>query len=159
MRGRQPKSPDLRQRRNKASTRATLPSEAEAKHRRVPAMPKRDRGEWHANVKRWWKVIWQSPMAGEYTDADKEDLFQIVQLRQDFEDAQTASDRLKIAAEIRLQAQRFGFSPMDRRRLQWEIERGESAEDRTKSRRRERDSQKKRDEAGGDPRKLMRVEK
>lgn len=31
-------------------------------------------------------------------------------------------------AEVRLQEQRFGFSPLDRSRLQWEVKRGEDAE-------------------------------
>lgn len=31
--------------------------------------------------------------------------------------------KVKLAAEIRQQEQRFGLSPLDRRRLQWEIQR------------------------------------
>ena len=32
---------------------------------------------------------------------------------------------VKVMAEIRLQEQRFGLSPLDRSRLQWEVARGE----------------------------------
>lgn len=35
-----------------------------------------------------------------------------------------------LAAEIRLQRQCFGLTPLDRRRLQWEIERAEQAQKR-----------------------------
>lgn len=38
-----------------------------------------------------------------------------------------AADPLKLLAEIRQQSQRYGLSPIDRRRLQWEIERTEEA--------------------------------
>jgi hypothetical protein len=34
----------------------------------------------------------------------------------------------QLMAEIRLQESRFGLSPLDRSRLQWEIKRGEDAE-------------------------------
>ncbi len=37
--------------------------------------------------------------------------------------------KTQLAAEIRLQCQRFGLSPIDRRRLQWEVARGEEAVD------------------------------
>ena len=39
---------------------------------------------------------------------------------------------VKVMAEIRLQEQRFGLSPLDRSRLQWEVARGEEAEHRKK---------------------------
>ncbi len=42
-----------------------------------------------------------------------------------------------LAAEIRLQRQCYGLTPIDRRRLQWEIERGEQAEASTQERRNE----------------------
>ncbi len=38
------------------------------------------------------------------------------------------ADGREAAQEIRLQAQRYGLSPMDRRRLQWEIERADEAQ-------------------------------
>jgi len=38
--------------------------------------------------------------------------------------------RKDIGAEIRLQGVRFGLSPIDRRRLQWEIEHTEEAQHR-----------------------------
>jgi hypothetical protein len=41
---------------------------------------------------------------------------------------------VNLAAEIRLQRQCFGLTPLDRRRLQWEIERAEAAERRDRPR-------------------------
>jgi hypothetical protein len=46
----------------------------------------------------------------------------------DFWSTSDAKDRREAAQEIRLQAQRYGLSPMDRRRLQWEIERADEAQ-------------------------------
>ena len=45
--------------------------------------------------------------------------------------------RKNLAGEMRLQEQRFGLSPLDRRRLQWEVDRGDEAEVRTQKRKNE----------------------
>jgi hypothetical protein len=42
---------------------------------------------------------------------------------------------IEAVKEIRLQEPRFGLTPLDRRRLQWEVERGEEAATRTETRR------------------------
>jgi hypothetical protein len=52
--------------------------------------------------------------------------------------------------EIRLQSSLFGLSPLDRSRLQWEVNRGEEAEQRLSTRQRSKASV-------GDPRKLLRA--
>lgn len=41
--------------------------------------------------------------------------------------ATTTTQLIQVAGEIRLQEARFGLSPVDRKRLEWEIERGEAA--------------------------------
>lgn len=89
--------------------------------------------------------MWQSPMAPEFDmDADFRGLVLLAEIWDHFymvlDDPEIPAEkkarlRLQIAAEIRLQEQRFGLSPLDRRRLQWEIERGEEAEQRTRQRR------------------------
>jgi hypothetical protein len=53
----------------------------------------------------------------------------------------------KVMAEIRLQEQRFGLSPLDRSRLQWEVARGEEAE------RKKPQAQPRK--AGADPRSIL----
>lgn len=135
-----PKPAALRQRRNKTTTAATLPTEATARKNRVPELPKRE-GGWHPRLREWWASVWRSPMAGEYLDADmRGGLFHLAYLHQLFWEVADLGiagvNKLPaLAAEIRLQEVRFGLSPIDRRRLQWEVEKGETAAERTQTRR------------------------
>ena len=117
-----PKDPSTRARRNRASTARTLTAAADMS---VPDLP---REGMHPRVVEWWLDLWASPMAPEYDASDREGLLALAMLREDFWTAPTARDRKEAAAEIRLQDQRFGLSPMDRRRLQWEIVRAEDAQ-------------------------------
>ncbi|MBW1600885.1 hypothetical protein JJV70_01960 [Streptomyces sp. JJ66] len=72
-------------------------------------------------------------MASEFVDGrvDVHGLYMLAVLVDDFWREPSAS----LAAEIRLQRQCFGLTPIDRRRLQWEIDRGEDASERTRKRR------------------------
>lgn len=129
-----PKPAAQRQRRNKTSTNTTLVRNHDVT---VPELPERAE-PWHELTYAWWRAVWESPMAPEFErDADSHGLFMLAQLRDDFWSVPPDKPRVRaeIAAEIRLQEQRFGLSPIDRRRLQWEIERGEDASDRTRQRR------------------------
>ncbi len=136
MRGPPPKDSNLLRghRRNRAATQATLPSEAEAATWEVPPLPPR-KGKWHEQVVAWWDLIWRSPMAAEYIDADKPGLDMLAVLHQAFWTASN-KDKFRYAAEIRQQESRFGLTPVDRRRLQWAIKRGEAATKKTAARRR-----------------------
>jgi hypothetical protein len=123
-----PKDPRLRQRRNKASTAATLPAASDpagVRGRLSPALPKRkaDERPWHAETLKFWKEVWASPMAGEYIACDVPGLVNVARLQDAVNYGQ-----LEFLAELRLQRQCFGLTPLDRRRLQWETERGETAE-------------------------------
>lgn len=121
--GRPPKPTHLRQRRNKTVPGANLTTE-EAPIEGAPELPSRGRRRrWHPRVLAWWQKVWQSPMAAEYLESDVEGLYLVAELHQQFWGGAT-----KLAAEIRLQEQRFGLSPIDRRRLQWEVHRVETAE-------------------------------
>ena len=124
MKGRFPKPPQTRQRRNRTSTRATLPPEGAAPARKAPALP---RGKWRAETRQWWKNVWASPMAGEYLTADVDGLLILAQLIDAFWSAPSSS----LAGEIRLQRQCFGLTPVDRHRLQWEMERAAATKKRT----------------------------
>ena len=128
-----PKPPGLRQRRNRASTKATLPTEAEAAKQEIPPLPER-KGKWRPEVIFWWEVTWKSPMAAEYLEADKPGLYILAHLHQAFWTANN-KDRFRYATELRQQEVRFGLSPIDRRRLEWEVEKGETAAIRTETRR------------------------
>jgi hypothetical protein len=148
-----PKPPGLRQRRNRESTRALLPPEAESAAADVPELPALGRNaKWHEMVLRWWDAVWKSPMASEYLTADKEALFVLARLHQDFWTAKGRKERQQAAAEIRQQGVRFGLSPIDRRRLQWEVEKGEQAAERVETRRKRKEVV-----PGRDPREVLKV--
>jgi hypothetical protein len=90
---------------------------------------------WHSQTRQWWVDVWASPMAPEYDSSDRHGLFALAALVDDFWKAETARERAALAAEIRLQRQCFGLTPIDRRRLQWEIERTDEAQSRGRKRR------------------------
>ena len=126
-----------RQRAGKTSTNAVLRSQNAIDGGEVqkgPNLPPHPAGAWHAMTRKWWKDTWASPMAPEYDESDKHGLFILALLWDDFWAAEHPRDRQAASAEIRLQSLRFGLSPMDRRRLQWEIEKTEEAQARGKRR-------------------------
>lgn len=114
-----PKPPELRQRRNKVSTRATLVV-LDTKRKAVPELPK---GDWSALTLAWWKNVWASPMSEEFLEADHHGLILLAHLIETY----WRDPKTQTAAEIRAQEQRFGLSPLDRRRLQWEVKRVEGS--------------------------------
>ena len=154
MAGRTPKPPHLRQRRNRASTRAKLPSQESAARRKVPPLPPR-RPAWHPQVREWWKAVWQSPMAAEYLVVDKHALYLVADLHHEYWSATDAALKLKLGIELRHQDVRFGLTPIDRRRLQWEVEKAEQAQERRKTWSEARDEEK----WAEDPRDLLKLEK
>lgn len=123
MQGPLPKDPATRQRRNKVSTRATLSLVADGPMKRPP-LPKRGEGrKWHRMTLQFWKAIWASPMAAEYLEADVQSLYRLAVLIDMFWEKPT----LGAAAEIYRQQQAFGLTPIDRRRLQWIVEKAEGS--------------------------------
>lgn len=131
MPGPTPKPAATRQRRNKTATASKLtlaPSGIKA-----PTLPKRknDKGKfvkWHPRTLAWWESVWSSPMAPEYLDADVHGLLTLAELEDEFHKTTETRVRLELVKEIRLQRQAFGLTPIDRRRLQWEVERVKDAE-------------------------------
>lgn len=87
-------------------------------------------------------------MAHEFLDADVHGLFMLA----DLIDQYWRDPSKDLAGEIRLQRQSFGLTPLDRRRLQWEVERVEQA-----GRKRQQLPPPPAPEAGDDPRKLLRL--
>lgn len=140
-----PKDPKLRQRRNKTSTRAILSTEVDTE-REIPQLPKNRR--WHYLTREWWERAWQSPMAPEYLEADIDGMFILALLIDKFWKKPTK----ELAGEIRLQRQCFGLTPIDRRRLQWEVEKVESV-----TRKRHTGQAAQHSGASDDPRKLLSV--
>ena len=114
-----PKDPAFRQRRNRVATSAVLTLK-QPERRRVPRLPQGH--VWHALTRSWWRDVWASPMAAEYLESDRHGLYILASLVDRYWTAPTVA----LASEIRLQRQCFGLTPIDRRRLQWEVERVES---------------------------------
>jgi len=117
-----PKPVSLRQRRNKKAGAATLKESDENK--KIPTLQNPDRRKFHRLTRAWWRRVWTSPMAGEYLESDVDGLARLALLV----DAYYNSPSKDLMSEIRLQEARFGLSPVDRSRLQWEVERGEEAQ-------------------------------
>ena len=63
-------------------------------------------------------------MAGEYLPSDIDGLARLAILVDNYYN----NPAKEVLAEIRLQEARFGLSPVDRSRLQWEVLKGEEAE-------------------------------
>lgn len=154
-RGPAPKPAHLRQRRNRKSTAATLEMPPEGERRRAPTLPNPDGRKWHRLTRAWWRRVWQSPMASEYLETDVDGLARLAILVDDFHKATSAKERKELLQEIRLQEARFGLSPVDRSRLQWEIAKGDEA---TRRRQPPRPSEAT-PEPAADPRQLLRVVK
>jgi hypothetical protein len=74
-------------------------------------------------------------MSSEWDESDIHGLYLLAQLIDDFWTGKPGMTKKEIAAEIRLQRQSYGLSPIDRRRLQWEIDKGEEAAAKTHERR------------------------
>lgn len=125
-----PKHPSARARRNKVAGARQLQAVEDAL---VPELPDDADVDWHPLTRSWWADIWASPMSPEYDHSDIHGLFVLAMLVNAF----WTEPSQALAAEIRLQRQCFGLTPIDRRRLQWEIDRGDQAERETQKRRNE----------------------
>jgi hypothetical protein len=142
------KDPTLRARRNKTTTRATL---TERKGAKVPPLPAGTR--WYPQVRDWWKRAWSSPMVPEWTVSDVDNLYLAAKLMQQFWDPETGPNVCRgLAGEIRQIHTTCGLTPMSRRSLQWEIDRGEAASEATEKRRAGRSAPAKKAPAKPDPR-------
>lgn len=130
-------------RRNRSTTSATLVADARVK---MPPLP--GGHDWHPATVAWWKDVWASPMAPEYHESDVHGLYILAMLVDGFWSAPSQA----LAAEIRLQRQCFGLTPIDRRRLQWEIERTDEAQEKGRRRRTTVPSDSTPAEAPADPR-------
>ena len=154
MSGPPPKDPKLRQRRNKASTRADLRAEKRAPK---PSLPFRGKDHpWHTLTLREWDEYWRSPISEKGLNFDKFGLFRLFELI----DAYNYTPSKELAAEIRQQAASFGFTPLDRRRLEWAVRDDQTAgeeEERPPIRGAGRPIRSRR--GGQDPRRLLQVVK
>jgi hypothetical protein len=114
MSGPPPKSAAQRRRRNRAPAPVKLRAKPE---RKTPTLP----GATHYSkaTRAWWATVWASPMAAVWLDADVPALVRLAGLNELLEQGEATA---MVLAEIRQLEDRFGLSPMARRRLQWELE-------------------------------------
>lgn len=133
------KHPSHRARRNQTPGAATLHVVQQGE---APSLPER---EWRPETLQWWADVWASPMAPEYDHSDRHGLFVLAVLMDKF----WTEPSTALAGEIRQQRTPFGLTPYDRRRLEWEIDRGDAAAEKTTARRAGRGPQ------AADPRKAL----
>lgn len=121
-----PKPAHMRQHRIKKTGATTLaaPDINQTEKSKVPALQNPDKRKFHRLTRAWWKRVWQSPMAGEYLPSDIDGLARLAILVDDY----YKKPGKDLMSEIRLQEARYGLSPIDRSRLQWEVQKGEEAE-------------------------------
>ena len=143
MPGPMPKPAAIRQRRNKAATRALMLVE-EQPRLRAPSLPKLTKTrkvkgelvetvmEWHPMARQFWTAVWASPMHHEFLRADEPALFRLVLLVHQF---WSKGGSLAMAAEIRMLEREFGLTPLSRRRLEWTVAQAEEAKDRHEEKR------------------------
>ena len=123
---REKKPVELRQRRNKSTSKAMLPAE-HLPRKRAPTFPKHPDGYpvWHDEAIRWWKSVWSSPMSVEFLRGDEPALFRLLVLVDTF----WRTRNLAVQREIRLMEREFGLTPYSRRRLEWQVAQSEDAKD------------------------------
>jgi hypothetical protein len=80
----------------------------------IPGLPPIFR--WSKETKRWWKAIWQSPMATQWLESDAEALSILALVRQRVLEGDT---RVAVARELRLLESNFGLSPAGRQLRRW----------------------------------------
>ena len=127
-RGPAPKPAHLRQRTNRKAGSALILALDKPE---IPVIPNPDARVWHPLTVTAWKHAWSSPMASQWIETDMDALGRLAVMWDEF---YTRPDA-KVLAEIRLQESRFGLSPLDRSRLQWEVAKGSEAEERQQRRR------------------------
>jgi hypothetical protein len=124
MSGPPPKPASQRRRRNKAQAVVKLPSEPSK--RTVPALP--DSGKLLKSTREWWRTVWSSPMAAVWLEADMPALARLAKLVDEAARGEVAG---QVLVEVRQLEDRFGLSPLARRRLQWGVDQagGEASDD------------------------------
>ncbi|MEO5576782.1 MAG: hypothetical protein ABIR67_01565 [Gaiellaceae bacterium] len=71
-------------------------------------------------TREWWRTVWSSPMAAVFLEADVAALARLATL---VDRVYRGESSARLLGEIRALEDRFGLSPLARRRLQWEVDR------------------------------------
>lgn len=114
MPGPAPKPKDQRRNRNAKQAGDWIQLPKEGYQGPIPTLPKKlglDK-DTHA----WWKKIWRSPMATQWTEEDVPSLIELAILRERLLDG-----KISVAAEVRLRTDLFGLTPAGRQQRRWMI--------------------------------------
>lgn len=119
-----PKPPEQRVRRNASQgTWRTLPAAEPFKR---PPLPQR-KPAWLKSTRSWWGVLWSSPMAVTYLEADLPALVRLAEMVEARARGELSASETNTMTALE---DRFGLNPKARRALQWEIAQAEQARDR-----------------------------
>ncbi len=78
---------------------------------------------WHRLTLAWWRDVWTSEVKDEYLEVDMHGLYRLAVLVDRYwRESDEGIGVRELGAEIRLQQQAYGITPLDRTRLQWEVE-------------------------------------
>lgn len=141
-RGPAPKPAHLRQRTNRKAGASLLTSPESPD---IPPIPNPDGRDWHPLTVVAWEHAWSSPMASQWLETDADGIGRLAMLW----DWYYKTGSIEALKEIRLQSPSYGLTPLDRSRLQWEVNRGDEAD--RKLRQREQPARR----VSGDPRALL----
>lgn len=90
---------------------------AEGRKGRAPALARLldPKIKLHEATKTWWREIWKSPVATQWTEGDAHALAELALLR----DRMLFGDKPQLAAEVRKREDAFGLTIAGRRALRW----------------------------------------
>lgn len=133
-RGRAPKDPETRARRNKPPEMRVIEVDP-VEQPDLPTFEVEQDGElvefvWPARTLVWWQMWADSPLSAEFTTTDWSELLDTALLH-----AQFWSGKTSLAAELRLRVAKFGATPEDRARLRIQFAAADEAEDKRGTRR------------------------
>ena len=105
-----PKPAGQRRRRNRAPQPVRLPAERRA----GSAPPLAGEETFSPSTRAWWETVWRSPLAAQYLDVDVVPLTRLAVL---VDRASRGELPERMLGELRLLEDRYGLSPISRRRL------------------------------------------
>jgi hypothetical protein len=144
-RGPAPKPAHLRQRTNRKAGATVIEA---AVGGAIPELMHPGGEAWHPGTIAAWREFFESPMASQWLPTD---ITGLVMLAVCYDRFYKTGD-IEFLKEIRLQRPHYGLTPLDRSRLQWEVTRGEEAEQK-----RAKPAQATGAKPGEDLRKLMKI--
>jgi hypothetical protein len=129
-RGRVPKDPEMRVRRNKGPEIVELEADRADK---PPELPGAD--GYREKTRNWYRTWCESPQRTQFLATDWQRLHMLAPLVDAFFDpAKRPRERTALLAEIRLNEQKLGATPEDRLRLRWNLRPSASTSNRKPSR-------------------------